>query len=54
MVGQYPKECSVVFIMNLIRALFSYLTPFCQPSHHPLLHMHIELFMLQWISVTSQ
>ncbi len=31
MVGQYPKECSIVFIMNLISAPFHLSYPFPSP-----------------------
>ncbi len=41
MVGQYTKECSIVFIMNLISAT-------CQLSN-PFPFTHIELFVLQWV-----
>ncbi len=39
MVVQYTKECSIVFIMNLISAPFQLSHPFPSP--------HIELFVLQ-------
>ncbi len=41
MVGQYTKECSMVFIMNLISAPFQ--------LSHPFPSLHIELFVLQWV-----
>ncbi len=50
MVGQYPKECSIVFIMNLISALFSYLTPFQHPFPPSIVARCIDLFVLQWSS----
>ncbi len=54
MVGQYPKECSIVFIMNLISAHFQLSHPFTSPIPPSIVATHIELFVLQWSSVTSQ
>ncbi len=50
MVGQYPKECSIVFIMNLISAPIQLSHSF--PSPFPP-STHIELFVLWWSSVMS-
>ncbi len=45
-----PKECSIVFIMNLISAPFQLSYPF-PPSLPPsIVAMPIELFVLQWSS----
>ncbi len=54
MVGQYTKEYSIIFIMNLISAPFQLSHPFPSPFPTSIIAMHIELFMLQWSSVTSQ
>ncbi len=54
MVGQYPMECSIVFIMNLISAPFQLYHPFPSPLLTSIVATRIELFVSQWSSVTLQ
>ncbi len=54
MFGQYPKECSIVFIMNLISAPFQLFHPFLSLFPPYIVSKSIELFVLQWSSVMSQ
>ncbi len=47
MVGQYPKECSIVFIMNLISVPFQLSHPFLSLLPPSIVAMRIEMFVLQ-------
>ncbi len=54
MVGLYSKECSIVFIMNLINALFQLSHPIPSPLPPSIIATRIDLFVLQWSCVMSQ
>ncbi len=47
MFDHYPKECSIVFIMNLISALFSYFTPF-RPFPLSIVATPIDVYIYIW------
>ncbi len=54
MFGQYPTECSIVFDYELNQIPFSAISPLSIPLPLSIEAMYIELFVLQWSSVTSQ